>query len=453
MGNNRFGTETPIPAGPRPSFNHESARKTPQGMKFYQALLVGSVIAAGVTSLIVNMMYNNLLRHWPDIMLVGISFAIFFGIGGVLALIIESVKGRLENFTVARALVVLLIGMVICFITGAFLQFIYGLGGRVQQISFDDYYFVIDDSGSMLESDPNYERYNALRSILAAQSDTMRVGLIRFNQQLIDQVPMDKLTQNQRHLIDQSSKSAASDGGTDIQMALLTAISQYQSVREPDRAMSIILLSDGLSRVNRASIINSCLEQGIVLNSVSLGDKWGGIELLRSIAQATGGSYYSIRNIGEFKSTIEKMTVISSERNLLDFRPGRERTGLFWAFLRVLFILILGGLVCVLTMLLLGELPAGRNNRHQLAVGGLAALLAGFVLEAGFGWLINGSVLRLVAFILMALLFLFYPHYAANKKMSFDGITPGAGQKSATVKNNENVLGQPAGHSENKRFS
>lgn len=108
-------------------------------------------------------------------------------------------------------------------------------------------------------------------------------------------------------------------GGTDIQGAALTALSQVQNFQAGVRPSVVFLLTDGQSFVNQATVISQYVAARVPLITFGFGD---GVDdsLLRNLAGGTGGQYFfSPTNLAEIQqafiaanAAFSSNTVVSS---------------------------------------------------------------------------------------------------------------------------------------------
>ena len=108
--------------------------------------------------------------------------------------------------------------------------------------------FVIDESGSMLDTDANQLRYEATDLFLGLMSQEGNyVGTVSFDDTIIysqDMMPVD--APEDKDVISGAIKEhSATNGDTDIGAAMEQAVNMLKSDGNPDLPSTIILLTDG----------------------------------------------------------------------------------------------------------------------------------------------------------------------------------------------------------------
>lgn len=93
-------------------------------------------------------------------------------------------------------------------------------------------------------------------------------------------------------------------------MQLREAMEQVKGKQDPKRGTVAILLSDGFSDVDTSGILSEYANEQIAVNTVglSLVDP-SGTDLLRHIAQQTGGMYYDVPDSGVLIWHSSKFTI------------------------------------------------------------------------------------------------------------------------------------------------
>lgn len=163
-------------------------------------------------------------------------------------------------------------------------------------MQYYDVVFLVDDSGSMEDNDPDNVRatavYNFIRSL--ASSDGFQVTT--FTDSTSEKVEYTTVGEiaDWAELQKQIS-NLGSNGGTDISGAIRRGISILDAI-ERDTQKMIVMLTDGNQDSKTASYDEDAMyeaaERGYVINTVSLGADTDE-EVLRSIAETTGGEYYT----------------------------------------------------------------------------------------------------------------------------------------------------------------
>lgn len=136
----------------------------------------------------------------------------------------------------------------------------------------------------------------ALLAVVDQLRDSDEVGVIAFDSQMYEVVPLRPLAEN-RSWLEVNIPRIVPGGGTDFYEALDHARRALVAARS--QAPHIILLTDG--DTNRAAAEHEPLLQqleaaGIRVTTIRIGDDTVNLEFLRSISQRTGGNFYHVRD-------------------------------------------------------------------------------------------------------------------------------------------------------------
>lgn len=199
-----------------------------------------------------------------------------------------------------------------------------------------DAVLVIDVSGSMKQSDPDYLcREAALRFIdELSHSGSSTAGLITFSDSLQTVIPLTKLDQanEQEHLTQQIRSVQYTAGDTDIGAAMEKAIQLLDEAPDaPSRPRSIFLLTDGeidlpcaaneeeaeKQSLTRALIaVEDAREDGIVIHTISL-DLAGNMDekLMNYMADMTGGISSKARSAASLASIFRTLSAFAAKQS------------------------------------------------------------------------------------------------------------------------------------------
>lgn len=154
---------------------------------------------------------------------------------------------------------------------------------------------VIDHSGSMSSvADPATGATSLDLAIAAADAavdqlrDTDYVGVVTFDDRYTWQV---EITQaSDKDAIHEKIQTVNEGGGTVIKPAVRAAL---EKIKDCDAQMKhVVLLTDGQGETqNYSDVINDCLESGVTLSAVAVGDS-SDTRLLENLAEQCGGRYY-----------------------------------------------------------------------------------------------------------------------------------------------------------------
>ncbi|MBW7460409.1 VWA domain-containing protein, partial [Paenibacillus sepulcri] len=292
--------------------------------------------------------------------------------------------------------------LILLFAVGGLLQLLYGLQfGGVKQVK--DIVLVVDNSGSMLETDPDNERYAAAKQLINNMDSDNRVAVVAFSNtaELIQPfVSLD--TQDEKNSVNAVIDSLKpTDGGTDFSLALTEAMKTIEGKENAKRGTLVILLSDGFSESNIDQQLAAYQEQQIAVNTVGLSvvDARGSA-LLQQIAESTGGSYYDVSEASGLALVFQNIYDKIDNRTLLTERTDTMADNTFYTLLRILSLGIIGAAVGIS----LGLLFDNRFLAVSFGSGGLAGgLLAGFILDNGLsGQAFTDGFWRFIAVLVLA---------------------------------------------------
>ena len=219
------GDVTPVQPG--------GSGKPVKDSRFYMGMLIAGLAAGVLSCVIVEQLFQRYYLSWPNLILVGASIA-------VTTFLLVFFCGALESFKMAisdhfggvsllKALLFALAGSIVVGALAIGLEFLYELGFEQSGVNYDDYIFVVDDSGSMSGNDPRDQRYSALTQLLDRMDDSNQVGIIRFSSGIDDEI--------EPAVVDSDHKDALTafidqqityGGGTDIALGLERAYEMYQ---------------------------------------------------------------------------------------------------------------------------------------------------------------------------------------------------------------------------------
>ena len=175
--------------------------------------------------------------------------------------------------------------------------------------------FVMDESGSMKNTDSEQLRYNALDLFMGLAADTGNyMGAVVFDTDIIlkkDIVQIDGTAS--KNTLSQSVRNSGSNGDTNIGKAIETATQMLQEQGNPNLSSAIIILSDGntdlkSSEAYEASIdsknnaINTARANGYKIYSVCLNANGeANPNELKEISEATGAISIEVKNADGLK--------------------------------------------------------------------------------------------------------------------------------------------------------
>ncbi|MED5020882.1 VWA domain-containing protein [Paenibacillus chibensis] len=345
---------------------------------------------------------------WPRIVVIGLYFgllALFIGLGCLVA---EIVSPRLngpswrQRYAGTSWKLLVPATLVMVFVIGLGLEFAYEINaGGAKPVK--DIALVIDNSGSMQETDPDNGRYTAAKDMINRMDSDNRVAVMVFNDrtnllqpfmQVKNQAAKDKVNSEIDGL-------EATDGGTDISLALSDTMKHIQGEGNTGRGTMVVLLSDGFSDVDLNSALALYKQKNVQVNTIGLSlVQADGSTLLKSIARETGGQYYDVQNAGDLSVVFQKIYNDVGERTLVTERTGPQQNSLVYLILRVVSLTLIGAAIG----LALGLIFDNRYLARSFGAGGVVSgLLAGLLLEFGLsGGSVRDSVIRLLSCLVLA---------------------------------------------------
>ena len=378
---------------------------------FNMLLLVGALIGAVVGYFVGEALLTLLNGAVHAVVLVGIYFAQMMFFIFLAVLICEKMDPRINtriwtNDHWGKSLLRLpLMTIVAFFALGCLFQFFYGLSSDpVLLQKADDYIIVIDNSGSMMDSDPQRERFPAVESFLNELDESNQVSIILFSDQTQMPLPLTAVDDNLRASIAETLSELQPNGGTDIQRALYEA---QAVVTDPSRKTMVILLSDGESRVDVRAVTKLYNDNNLVLNTIDCsGNQFWRSSLLLNLSTSTGGYNYQVAEMNQLAGTLTQiLSGTHNDRMLLDYRYGYDRNSSGFAFLRILLITLMGLAMCGALGFMLFSTAVIRSMLKQKPA---MALLAGLILEFGLANFWPAPSVRFWMVLFFGLLFTFF---------------------------------------------
>jgi len=395
---------------------------TPGRKRFHLSLFVYALLGSALGALIGWAIYRGMYdSSGSNVIMVGLILAIISALVLLACALCELCKPRItinQELNLPRILTGLLVTVVV-FIAGCLCEFIYEWNSAYTAVTFDDFIFAIDDSGSMSATDPMGLRYSALEELLDSLDGTKRAGLVRFNETVYAQpIDLGELDDEQRTRLREGIAVPCSVGGTDIYQALAVSLNMHQGGARSGQVPVVVLLSDGRnegasSGGTLSGTIRAYLNAGVAVSTVSLGGNTDEA-LLQNLAQSTGGQYFKVQQAGDLAQAFQQVSTAVTYRCLFSPRPGSQRGSVLYIILRVLFLLFPGLLIGFFILLLL---QSGLVTR-QLLVSGAAGLLAALVMEMGTYFFLPLTVTHTVSWILYGVVLLQYYDSASGLRQS-----------------------------------
>ncbi|MBY0165044.1 VWA domain-containing protein [Cytobacillus firmus] len=353
-----------------------------------------------------------LLRQWgqglPVIVVTGIYFGILALCIGLACLIAEMISPRLsgsswrQRYTGTSWKLLIPSTLVALFLLGLLFEWVYQLNpGSAKPVK--DIVLIIDNSGSMKDTDPNQDRYTAAKNLINRMDRDNRVSVMVFDHAttLLQPFTRVKNQETKDEIIAEIDGLATTDGGTDISLALEDTMTHIQESHDAARSAMVIMLSDGFSETDHARVLADYKQQQIAVNTIGLSlVNPDGAQLLQTIAAETGGQYYDVQNAADLSFVFQKIYDDVGDRSLLTKRTGVMEDSVYYQIVRIVAMLLIGAAMG----LALGTVFDNRHLALSFSIGGaVSGVLAGVVLEYGLsGEEIGDASVRLIACLLLA---------------------------------------------------
>lgn len=400
-------------------------------------MLIFSIIGGIIAYVIGEAIISNLVYKVPNVILVGIYFSVFALCVSVMCLIAELISQRLTGYLwkqdyLKHTPLIIIATVIVMFVVGVTTQFIYGLNFvKEAPVPIDDYVFLMDNSGSMLSSDSDNVRIEEVNKFIDELDGTKRVAYYAFSDDTERLVNLQTVTDDSKASMHNAINTTVSDGGTNIQYAIETALADVKELADPNRKMAIVLVSDGEDAVDIDRVASLCNEDNIMIDTVGFGVgliSFGDGRVLSELADSTDGNYYDIQSVDQLDGVFSNIKQnIGKKRLLLAKRHGRERTNPLFGTERVLFIAIFGVLMGIAVAVLFDNRQLFKN----LAIGGaVTGVSAGLLMELGMYLYMNTRFCRFGMDVLLSIvccLFTGIIAYAVNEGIStsqFGGVPP-----------------------------
>lgn len=355
--------------------------------KTYAALLIISSAAALAAAVIGEILLKRTSLPHPAI--TGIFFAAFAALLIAGAAACEAIFDRLpresDEALELRSVLICIAAAVVAFAAGSCFQYIYEYEStETLPPPVKQYALIIDNSGSMADSDPTYHRFAAVQEMVSQIPVDMPVSVYLFGSDTIcvrDFANRDTLA----FAPDESWKCDM--GGTRLKTAIERCLSDIEvqtAAGKIDGSTRLILLTDGYCQelsgtsFGTRSVVRNALKHNSQIYSIGFGapDE----HMLSRLSEATGGKYYhsdSVYDISESLSSALSAKVDAS-RMLMGVRSGIKAFSRKYVFLRILFLFLLFSFVSVSTAF---SLNCKDSFMRLLLTGMLKSLAASYFTE------------------------------------------------------------------------
>lgn len=373
-------------------------------------ILIASLVAGLIGCLVSGFLYSVFKEILWSPLAVGLSFMIFAIIFIVIMLIVSLVSENL-TYHVARhhdggKITLALIAIIILsLILGTFFEFIYEIdmfSEKDKNLEPSSYVFIIDNSGSMEGNDSEGLRYDSIEEIISKKDLSFPYAVYSFGSSVAVERALAPISAGNNEFQHEAN------GGTAMKLALTTVYDEYQNGLKDQmgKAPKVLLLSDGyagdigwFSGIDK--LLKSYAKSNITISTVGLGNS--DEALMQQIADATGGVYVSVEDVGMLDDLMQHAITQSSEdryaRTLYTLRNVPKLDFVYGLF-RILFTSVLGILISCAMLFATGK---GDDSETILISSVITGILGGFLLEIGinvFG--ISPGFIRFLYFVLVA---------------------------------------------------
>jgi len=402
---------------------------------------IGGLVAFIIGEIIINLYQYSINQS----VLIGIYFGILSLCIGLSCLIAEIIYPRINGRTwrtshLGTSIKFLIpCTLIITFIAAMFFQFLYGISLNKNR-TINDVVVIMDTSGSMAQTDPNNERYDALKNLLDSLDTSNRTSVYEFSDHTEQVQVMDYLTPKvNENIMLGMEKYKTPTGQTNMKEALDKAIEEINNTKEKGRNAMVIMLSDGGDNFNLDTKFKETMkpfnDNNVPVYTIGMA-AGNNFSMLKKISEETKGNYSNVQDVKDIKNAFVKIYKDTQQRLLNGVRYGTDNN-IFYGLLRVLFITFLGVIISAGVSFMF-------DNKYLLKgfiMGGVVSgIIAGMILEIGFGASTQlGFIFRMMADLIIAIVFTLFATSEIYKDKEYKGNTTFS-KKSYSDKNKVNSL-------------
>lgn len=282
---------------------------------------------------------------------------------------------------------------------GCLFEFLYEAVWREQPSQPDSYVFLMDNSGSMKDNDPENKRYDAILSFLKKKEAGFPFAVYIFADQSSLLRPMGPIS----HGLDFSMGNP--DGGTGIRTALSNLYDDMDTGSiDLGKNGKVLLFTDGQATDmglfgdwRLGKVLEKYSRAGVSISTVGLGNT--DHNLMNLIARKTGGVYISVEDADMLEGAIQAAMDALSGRNLLDYR-NYVRFDFLYTLIRFAAVLVIGLLLAAMKTYICEPFL---DTRPVLLTSVIGSLLAASCVEFGMNQMgLAPWLMRLLMCILLA---------------------------------------------------
>ena len=370
-------------------------------LKYDKLFLVLSIIIGVVLGFVLELFYQNFFPMGSRVLFVTAYIVLYSLAFGIVLLIKGMTNGTFVNF--GKIILLTLLSFVVLTGCTALFEYIYEMNINVVKTKYSDmqYVFIIDDSGSMktipgysqVGNDPGLKRYDAVEEIINSLDSTNKFAVYKFDNETRCVTPFgtqeSKTYKLDRYINDE-------DCGTFMMTAISTALNDVplsQSVHT-----KVIVLTDGQPMDDEMynDIITKCQDNNVSISSVGFGAPDSAF--LTRMANDTGGTYVLVNDLSSLSEDVGTVVRTNNgeevDRDLIGKRYDSKETSVLYAFLRIIFLILLGVLWTIFKMLLVGE---KKYTKKALVISIVLCSVAGILCELlMLPYMIPSSLVRIL---------------------------------------------------------
>ena len=298
--------------------------------------LIISAVAGCAWWLLGGLLHRTLLPKFPSPIVIALYF-----FGMALMLIAACVlAASLHGYSHAdgRAFGKAFLTLLLILVAAGVFQFLYTLEGVTKTGNSTSYVFMLDDSGSMQENDPNQVVCEAVKKVMSKEKEDFPFAAYAFSDDCRLIVPMTQAAD-----VNNVPFHLEQFGGTHIATSIDKILDDLETgTLNGGKRPRIILLSDGVDMdFEIEDVLKRAKENNVSISTVGFGD--ADEATLQLIAEFTGGVYVPVENIDNLDTAMQTAAVERStvERTLIGLRRPVKLDWLY-GMLRCLFLVLLG---------------------------------------------------------------------------------------------------------------
>lgn len=386
------------------------SKKRKNNKKFNFVLMLTTLVTALVAGLVVRLLHGSLLQAWGESgwggpLTVGLSFGAFLVIVGLDVLLTSNLMGTYRADVVTgknsrlRVFAYMMLGVLAMMLVMGLAELLYECSFRSEPKEKPaTYVFMIDDSSSMLENDPNEMRYQVVERLLKDQHPETHYTVYAFSSSTKLIVPMQTVAEGF------PSYPSPDYRVTNMKGCMEQVIDDYENgVWSAEGAIKVILITDGaptdmtghyyeMSDFDLfAEVLDRFRNQGIAFNSV--GVRYADDAMMTRMASYTGGTYVRIDDAEQLVEAVNDATasikVERIERTLLTERNEEARDWLY-ALIRILAVALSGVILAATAVVCYGNADA---SSFLVMANAIKGVVAGVLLEMLFRFLPEMAIL------------------------------------------------------------